>query len=216
MANIDHTHPAYLRKWRNAGANRYNGAFYYSKEIVELMVPNLRTDRPFVTVNVPGHCVDHAVVFIHNNKTPRRYEWLADYNDLILICGVPDTVRKVRHLGRAAYLPLSIDVRECERHRREKDLDVAYVGRKSKRGGFKFPADVDMLYGMERSRLLDQMARYRAVYAVGRCAIEARVLGCEVLPYDERYPNPELWQVRDTLEAVPILQDIIDKADRCR
>ena len=211
---VDHMHPAYLRRWRNSGANRYNGAYYYSREIKELMIPELRTDRNFILVNQPGVGCDHAVVFIHNNLHIKRYEWLQDYRDLILICGVPDTVRKVRHLGRAAYLPLSIDVRECMRHRREKDLDVAYVGRRSKRKQYKFDANVDILEGMERGRLLDQVARYRQVYAVGRCAIEARALGCEVLPFDERYPNPELWQVRDSLEAVPILQEIIDKVDR--
>ena len=211
---VDHMHPAYLRRWRNSGANRYNGAYYYSREIKELMIPELRTDRNFILVNQPGVGCDHAVVFLHHNLHIKRYEWLQDYRDLILICGVPDTVRKVRHLGRAAYLPLSIDVRECMRHRREKDLDVAYVGRRSKRKQYKFDANVDILEGMERGRLLDQVARYRQVYAVGRCAIEARALGCEVLPFDERYPNPELWQVRDSLEAVPILQEIIDKVDR--
>lgn len=211
---VDWTNPAYKKRWMNSGQNRYNGAYYYAREIKELMMPRIETQRPWVLVNQPGECFDGAIVFIHNNMHPKRYEWLSAYCDLILVCGVPDTVRKVRHLGHAAYLPLSIDVRECERHRRPKDKGRAYVGRKSKRAGCRFAPDVDILEGKERSRLLDEMARYREVYAVGRCAIEARVLGCEVLPYDERYPDPSLWRVRDTLEMVPILQGIIDKVDR--
>ena len=87
------------------------------------------------------------------------------------------------------------------------------MGRKSKRKEYRFTRDVDILEGMERSHLLDEMAHYREVYAVGRCAIEARVLGCEVLPYDTRYPDPSRWRVLDSLDAVPMLQGIIDGVD---
>ena len=32
---IDHNHEAYRKRWENARLNKYNGAFYYSKEIKE-------------------------------------------------------------------------------------------------------------------------------------------------------------------------------------
>ena len=57
------------------------------------------------------------------------------------------------------------------------------------------------------------MAEYRRVYAVGRCAIEAKCLGCEVLPFDPRYPDPELWQVLDNKDAAAILQKELEKID---
>ena len=57
------------------------------------------------------------------------------------------------------------------------------------------------------------MARYKRVYAVGRCAIEAKILGCEVLPYDERFPNPDVWTVLDSKMAAKILQSQLDIID---
>lgn len=210
---VDYTTPSYRSRWVRAGASRYNGAYYYAREIKELIIPRIETDRNWVLVNQPGECFDHSVVFIHNNKNPERYEWLSEYDDLLLICGIPSTVDKVAHLGRAAYLPLSIDVRECARHSCPKDRGTAFVGRRSKRIGYHFNRDVDILEGMERSHLLDEMAHYRHIYAVGRCAIEGRVLGCNILPYDERFPDPSIWRVLDSLDAVPLLQAIIDEAD---
>lgn len=64
---------------------------------------------------------------------------------------------------------------------------------------------------MERDRLLNKIAQYRRVYAVGRCALEAKVLGCEVLPYDSRYPDPEIWKVLDNSEVIPMLQKAINR-----
>ena len=91
------------------GPGRWNGAFYYSQEIVNNIIPNVKTDRNWITINVPGVACDHSVVFIHNNKTPEAYGWLSKYKDLVLVCGVPETCEKVSGLGKAVYLPLSID-----------------------------------------------------------------------------------------------------------
>lgn len=57
---IDHDHPAYKKKWDALGMGRYNGAFYYSKEIVKNIIPNVDTDRNWVTILVPNTCVDHS------------------------------------------------------------------------------------------------------------------------------------------------------------
>ena len=84
---IDHTHPEYLKKWRAAGKNQFNGAYYYSQEIVDNFIPNIETSRNWITVNVKGVGCNHAIVFVHNNLRPENYEWLRfyGYKDLVLV-----------------------------------------------------------------------------------------------------------------------------------
>ena len=211
---ISHEHRDYIKKRRRIGNGRYNGAYYYSREIVKYMIPRVRTDRSWITINIPGVGCNHAIVFIHNNLHPEHYDWLRKYDDLILVCGVPQTVSKVSHLGKAIYLPLSVKVSEIEPYRTDKTRDTAFVGRKQKRYGVPFPVGTDFIEGLPRNELLKKVAKYRKAYAIGRTAIECRILGCEILPYDDRYPDPELWGVVDTEEAAKMLQtqiDIIDK-----
>ena len=151
---IDHTHPAYRAKWQSLGAGRYTGAYYYSREIVKNIIPNVQTDRPWVTVNLYGPCYDRSIVFIHNNLKPSNYDWLARFKDLILVCGIPETVPKVEHLGTAIYLPLSIDVNYVKRFRTEKTREAAFAGRPSKRSGIMLPAGIDYLEGLNRPEML--------------------------------------------------------------
>ena len=210
---ISHEHPKYRAKFYAVGRNRYNGAFYYSKEICDIMVPAVKTSRNWITINIPGEGADHAIVFIHNNKHPENYEWLNIYRDLVLVCGIPETCDKVAHLGKAIYLPLSVDVAEVETYRTEKTREAAFVGRPAKRLGVSFPERVDYQEGMPRRKLLAEMAKYKRVYAVGRSAIEAKILGCEVMPYDERFPDPGRWQILDTRDAAMILQNKLNSID---
>lgn len=210
---IDHDHPAYRKRWNQAGDNRFNGAFFYSKEIVKNMIPRIKTDRNWITVNIPGCGCDHAIVFIHNNLHPDHYDWLGKYKDLILVCGVPETVKKVAHLGKAVYLPLSIDVENVRQYRREKTKKAAFVGRKAKRKGIALPEGIDYLEGLPRTKLLPAMAEYEEVYAIGRTALEAKALGCKILPYDLRFPDPSIWQVFDNWEAALLLQEVINQID---
>lgn len=210
---IDHNHVIYRRKWKNAGKNKYNGAFYYSKEIVKNIIPNVETDRNWVTVNIQNQGTDHSIVFVHNNIHPERYDWLKRYHDIILVCGVPETVEKVAHIGNAIYLPLSVDVAYIEQFKTKKTKGAAFVGRQVKRKDLFFPEAVDFIENMPRERLLKRMAQYRRIYAVGRTAVEAKVLGCQVLPYDPRFPDPDLWQVLDNKDAAKILQKKINEID---
>ena len=210
---IDHDNEAYRKRWGKSGPNRWNGAFYYSKEIVKNIIPNVETDRNWVTVNQEGEAYDHSVVFVHNNLHPENYAWLSGFDDLVLVCGVPSTCEKVAHLGRAVYLPLSVDVEYVSKFKRNKRHDAAFVGRPSKCQGVRLASSVDILTGLPRTKLLPRMAKYRRVYAVGRCAIEALVLGCEVLPYDRRFPDPSFWKVVDNLEAAAMLQGMLDEID---
>ena len=213
---IDHTHPGYLRKWRNAGLNQFNGAYYYSKEIVENIIPNVETDRNWITVNVKGVGLNHAIVFIHNNLHPENYEWLRfyGYKDLVLVCGIPETCEKVAHLGKAIYLPISVDVDYVKQFRvEEKTKESAFVGRPAKKKYGKLPDGIDYLEGLPRDELLRAMAEYKNVYAVGRCAIEAKILGCKLKAYDNRFPKVSRWKVLDNLAAAKLLQKELDRID---
>ena len=218
----DHDHPWYRARWQYSGNSRWNGAYYYSQEIVRNIIPRINTSRSWVTVNIPienrvpqfDACAEsHSIVFVHNNLHPENYEWLSRYDDLILVCGIPETMEKVEHLGTPIHLPLSIDVEEVRQHIRPKTRGSAFVGREPKCRGVEFPPGVDIIHGMRREILLDVMAEYRSVYAVGRTALEAKVLGCEILPYDDRFPDPDVWQVLDNRDASVILQEKLDKID---
>lgn len=198
-----------------SGENQYNGAYYYSKEICRNIIPYINTDRNWITINVSGLGRSHSIVFIHNNKNTSHYDWLKRYGfkDLVAICGLQETIPKVEHLGKAIYLPLSVDVEEVKAYKKRKTRDTAFVGRRAKRKGIELPEGTDFIENLPRPQLLEEMSRYKRVYAVGRTAIEAKVLGCEVLAYDPRFPDPERWKVYDNKEVVPMLQRMLDEID---
>lgn len=209
---VSHEHALYMG--RTNEQMRRNGAYYYSREIVKNIIPNVKTGRNWVTVYVPTVAANHSVYFIHNNKNPALYDFLSWYKDVVLVCGVPDTVEKVARYGRAIYLPLSVDVGYVEQFRADrKNVNVAYCGRRTKRDGMMFPRGTVFIEGENRPDLLRKMARCKKVFAVGRTAIEAKILGCEVLPFDPRYPDPDLWRVLDNREAAKILQAKLDEID---
>ena len=212
---FNHEHQAYKEKLEKLHLNKFNGAYYYSKEITDNIIPLVKTDRNWVLVNVEGYSWDHSIVFIHNNKHPSLYSWLKDYKDLILVCGVPSTCEKVAHLGTPIYLPLSVDIDYISKFKvNKKTKEIAYVGRKEKRQSVKFDIPwAARLENIPRNKLLREMAKYKKVYAVGRCAIEAKILGCEVLAYDNRFPDPDIWQVLDNKDAAYMLQEKLDEID---
>lgn len=142
--------------------------------------------------------------------------WLGYSRDIILVCGIKETMDKVKHLGTPVYLPLSVDVPYILQFRSEKTKEIAYVGRPDKPGMENLPKNVDYLSGISREALLKELAKYKKVYAVGRCAIEAKILGCEILPFDERYPDPSVWKVIDNKTAARMLQLELDKIDKRR
>lgn len=212
---IDHNHPEYRKTFSEIPKSiRYNGAFYYSKEIVKNIIPNVKTDRDWVTIKAGELASDGAIIFIHNNLHPERYDYLKKYKDLILVCGIRETCNKVRHLGTPIYIPLSIDVDYVKRFEADKKTkEVCYVGRKSKLryDGVEIPKGTEILANIKRQELLPLLAKYRKVYAVGRSALEAKCLGCEVLPYDPRYPDPDIWRVIDNHKAAQMLQIELDR-----
>lgn len=212
----DHNLPQYKRRREVLPPSaRYNGAFYYSQEIVKNIIPNVDTDRAWVTVNVPRYAANHSIVFVHNNLDPSLYDWLKIYDDIVYVCGIPETAERMKYLGRTIYLPLSIDTEYVKQFKvKDKTKDVAFAGRPAKKKRGKLPEGIDLLESMPREALLKKMAEYKQIYAVGRVALEALALGCEVLPYDERFPDVDRWKLLDNLEAAKILQVELDKIDR--
>lgn len=210
---IDHTHQKWRNRQANLGKHKYNGALYYSQEIVQNIIPHIKTKRPWVTVNVQGACCDDAIVFIHSNiNTERIYKWLERYENLVLVCGLPETVEKVKNLGTAFYLPLSIDTEYVKQFACEKDRLIAFAGRVTK--DVNIPAGVPKLQGIPREQLLMEMAHYKYVYAVGRTALEAKCLGCNLLPYDPRFLDIDRWEVLDNKDVIPRLQTMLDAIDK--
>ena len=209
-----HESPEYRALRARMGAGRFNGAYYYSREITANISPRVETARPWVTVNTMGCAWDGSIIFVHNNLRPDMYEWLAPFKDLVLVCGLPETCAKVAHLGRAVHLPLSIDVGYVRQFARPKDRDAVYVGRYQKRALLSsIPAGTDAIEGVARDELLARMSRYRRVYAVGRCALEALALGCTLEPFDPRFPDTGIWQLLDNAEAAVMLQGMLDEID---
>lgn len=211
---IDHNHPMYLSTWKSLGENQFNGAYYYSKEIVKYIIPKVKTDRNWVTINIRGVCPGHSIVFIHNNLCPERYAWLEGVKDLILVCGVQKTANSLaKYHHPTIVLPLSVNIADVKQYERPKTKECAFAGRYSKQKGYSFPDNCDKLMGLPRAKLLPAMAEYEQIYAVGRTAIEAKILGCEILPYDTRYPDPSIWKVLDCADAAKILQEKLDKVE---
>lgn len=216
----------YIARCRAKGG-RGNGAYWYSKEIVDNIIPKVETDRNWITVNIPGRCYDHSVIFIHNNLNANWYKWLNNYEDLVMVCSLDwakENMEKVCPKHKAILLPLSVDVKHVEQFKTKKTKDAAYAGRLAKldmgvpEERRAIPKGIDILGGLERDDLLKAMAPYKTIYAVGRTAIEAKVLGCNIGIYNALCPE-DIWEVIDNSEAAWILQrklDIIDgvTADR--
>ena len=216
---LDHTEPNYVKK-RNSlvEGNKFNGAYYYSREIVKNIIPHVKTDRNWVTVRLADIPIpDHSIVFIHNNRNPNYYEFLREYKDLILVCGLERTVENMQYFGKAIYLPLSIDVEYVKRFRvEEKTKEMAFAGRLikiSKMYHAPVPKECDILTNMSQHRLLQAMADYKKVYCTGRTALQAKVLGCEIGVHDPNFPDPRIWKVIDNRDAAKMLQDILNEID---
>lgn len=214
---INHERPEYLKAAARIGKNKYNGAYYYSKEICDSIIPNIRTDRNWITVNLRADKIgcDHAIFFVHNHPhCPEWYEWLTEHKDLIMVCSSHKDMPKIEHIGKPVFLPLSVDIEYVKKFRTEKTKDVAFAGRPEKAYGCRLPRDIDYISLLPREEFLSELAKYKRVYAVDRVAIEARILGCEVIPYD--YESVDTGEIIDTSEAVRMLQEELDRIDGAR
>ena len=216
---IDHNHPEYDALRKKCGNGKYNGCWYYSNEIVKNIIPNVKTWRGWNTVGreLTGMC-DHMIVFLHDNSTPWNYQWLKKYKDLVLVCSSDYTRNSVIYSGHTILLPMSIDTEYVKQFRTKKTKDTCFVGnvwvKKSLTDpSVLIPGKVDFFSSLPREKLLKEVAKYKRAYAIDRCAQEAKVLGCELIPLETRYHCDDVGKVVDNHEAAEILQMELDKID---
>lgn len=217
----DHTHPAYVKKWENLTTGKYNGAYYYSQDIVRLIIPNVQTDRPWNTIGIK-ECggEKRMIVFAHNYLHPEQYLWVKWYRDAIIVSSDSEAEKVLSRYARVIHLPLSVDTEEIAKHRvKKKTQDACYYGNP---WGFKkqeinelVPPEVHRFGEMPREKAWDIIAQYKNCYAIGLCALEAQQLGCKLKMSRYRYPDPEkAFPILDCRDAAKMLQAELDKIDR--
>lgn len=213
---------AYCKNYHQNGKGAHNGAYYYSQEIVKNIIPNVKTDRPWDTLGMKfAYAGDHSIVFLHHNLNHDTvYRWLRRFKDLVYVCSVKQTYEwaKQQPNGHAIFLPLSVDTEYVSQFKTKKTKGACYAGnkwafklpdlKKYVPKGVNFPPE-----NLPREELLKFIAPYKECYAVGRTAIEAKCLGAIIKVCDHRYPDPNLWEVIDNLEAAKILQKELDALD---
>ena len=213
------THKSWGYRWLRFKINRgrHNGCYYYSKEIVKNIIPRIKTDRDWNTVGRDFKGMhDGMIVFLHDNSTPWNYYWLKKYKDLVLVCSSKYTADSVKYSGRIILLPMSVDTEYVKKFKTKKTKDTCLVGNVWARDNIVIPdkAKIDYLGSMPRRKLLKKMAKYKKVYAIDRCAIEAKVLGCKLLPLESRYSCDNVGKVLDNKQAAKILQRELNKIDK--
>lgn len=202
---------------------KHNGAYYYSKEIVKNIAPYVKTYRPWDTLGMRRvGTTDSAIVFLHHCiHWEKVYYWLRAYNDLVLVCSTAPTLEWAKTIEGAhpILLPLSIDVKSVERYRCDKTKRACYAGN---RWAFKradeeanIPDYVDYPpASLPREELLQFIAPYKELYAIGRCALEGLALGCEIKPFYRKYLDPSYWVLLDNRKAAVLLQKALDDINR--
>ena len=213
MKIFSHLSPEYLE----LNIPHDNGAYYYSKEIYENIIPKIKTKRDWCLINVKNQCTDGVIVFIHNNKNPERYNWLAGYKDLILICSQPKTLAFMIEMYpkfHCILIPLSIDVKYVKQFKpKRKTKDTCYFGRIVKCPEEIYLNDkIDKISGENRDETLKIVGKYKNCYAIGRCALEAKALGCNVIPHEGEYENVD-FKLLDNSEVIPELQRLLNEID---
>lgn len=220
---IDTTDDKYIALQKSMPNGRYNGAYYYSREIVKNIIPYVRTYRNWDTLGMRAvGSESNSIVFIHHNVDPgKNYAWLRRHRNVVIVVSNKAVYKWAKVVGhKVIFLPLSVDVEYVKQFKTPKTKNACYAGNR-----WKFKAEDIEKYvpdgtdfppkNIEREELLKFMAPYRKCYAIGRCAIEARVLGCEVLKCDHRY-EPEDFPILDNRDAAKILQEELDKVDGIR
>lgn len=210
---ISHESP----EWTKLNIPHTNGAYWYSKELLEKVVPNIKTDRNWVLINAEHTCLDHSIVFIHNNAHPERYEWLAPYKDLILVCSSYKTLGTMIEMFpkfHTIFIPLSIDVEYVKQFKpKRKSKKVCYYGRLEKCPVKILEDDsIIKISGDNRDDLLKEVGKFKTVYSIGRCALEATALGCNVISHEGEYEGMKI-NLLDNKHIIPELQRLLNEID---
>lgn len=211
---ISHLSP----EWIKLKIPHQNGAYWYSKELLENIVPKIKTDRNWVLINAEHTCLDHSIVFIHNNAHPERYEWLVPFKDLILVCSTVKTLETMIEMypkHHCIFIPLSIDTEYIKKFKvKRKTKKVCYYGRLEKCPEKIMNNDSIVKLGDgKRETLLKEVSKFKTVYAIGRCALEAIALGCKVLPHEGEYENVK-FTLYDNSDVIPELQRLLNEIDK--
>lgn len=200
---------------------RNNGAYWYSKEIDEIILPEFK-DLPLFVVTAgatllkPFQVPDGAVVICHDNRTTQKSYRQLFKKGILWVCSKHSTVNSLTSLGeKAVYVPLSIDAHYVAKYKRKnKTGDTAFVGNA---WGFKkeylasLPADIVQLSDMERVDLIREMAKYKRVIAEGRCLMEAQVLGAETeVPKYQNGLEAVYVEALDSREALPYWREALE------
>jgi len=218
MKTLDTKDPIYAR-WMNRGLEgSHNGAYYYAKEIEDLILPHIKANVFVVTTGgtvQPKKVPDGCVFVCHHNVMPVEVYKPFLNRGILWVCSKPSTVEKFKAAGeKTVYIPLSIDVKYVEKFKTEKTRDIAFVGNF---WNFKekylesLPLNVHHVGGLPRERLLQEMAKYKRVIAEGRCNMEAQVLGCKVELPDYKKSTIDVIprEVLDSRDAIPFWREVL-------
>lgn len=218
---IDTTDPNYVALRKQLTKGKYNGAYYYSQEIAKNIIPLVKTDRPWNTLG--ARCLGlqpNAIVFLHHNiNHDRVYGWMRGrVRNNIFVVNAYSTYSYIQRRGwPVIYLPNSVDVEYVKQFRTEKTKEACYAGNRwrFKQNDIKkyVPAGTDFPpEELPREELLKFIAPYKKCYAIGRCAVEAKILGCEVENCDSRYEGVD-WTILDNKDAAKLLQEALDQIE---
>jgi len=218
---ISHNDTEFVTARNALGQYAHNGGYYYSKEIVENIIPKVDTDRSWITVCIKDKIVPHSIFFVHEAVRMEQYDWMKSLPemDIVAVCSKKASMEffsKLKCVSHTVFLPLSIDTKYVKRFRQKtKTKDVCFYGNK---WSHKLPHLSDdaksapHLQGA-REECLVELAKYKSCYATDRCALEARALGLTVLPTDDRF-DADVFRIYDNSDAAKILQSQLDYIDR--
>lgn len=219
MENIiiqDHTTKEYLRARRRLSRGKFNGALFYSKEIVESFIPNIETDYHWQTIN-HQKAPDHCIVFVHSNNALGRYDYLLKYKDIILVCSTNHSVSQLQKRGhkQVIYVPLSIDTDYLDKFKCEQKNGTVACGNvwaftQSMKDFFRLNK-IKHYHDIPRVSLLEIIGKSEKVFAIGRTAMEAIYLGAEVIQPEKEYPVEKYDTYFSQSDAIKIMQKELDK-----
>lgn len=211
----DHNSYEYLEARSKLKLGKHNGAYYYSKEIVENFIPKIKTDLNWQTINHQT-APDNCIVFVHSNNALHRYDYLLNYKNVVLVCSTNHSKDKLISKGhrQVIYVPLSIDTEYLDKFKSETKSGEIACGNiwaftdETK----KYFRDNNIIHyhDLQRDELLTLMGKSKRVYAIGRTAMEAIYLGAEVIQPDKEYPVEKYDTYYTQDDAIRIMQEQLD------
>jgi hypothetical protein len=217
----DHNTNEYKIAQARLKSGKFNGAYFYSKEIVDCFIPKIKTSYNWQTINhqtAPEHCI----VFVHSNNALYRYDYLLTYRDIILVCSTHNSVKELKKKGhkKVVYVPLSIDTEYLSQFKNEYKNGTIAAGNlwafTPQTKQFFIHNGIKHYHDVEREDLLRLISKSETVYAIGRTAMEAIYLGANVIQPDKEYPVEKYTTYFTQKKAISILKRHIKKFEKKR